>query len=221
MQRDYDTQVRVKMNFAHSEYRQGLEVFRRDHSRVTRANNFSLGKFQMSVLHPPVGWASHPENFGVVRCSAFFTSQDLERQRDDNCPEGWHGGYKHKQLMYGGCSGCRQRRIDKQVNHLSEFWDRMRTVGQAMALSGELDVVTDGEIDDKKVVDLYHTLLSHCLEQEVPAYRILGGPWGQDGHGHIFSDSSFPNWGAHEPPVVVDVWSLTPAVVELQQMGRD
>ena len=86
----------------------------------------------------------------------------------------------------------------------------MRTVGQAMALSGEIDVLTDGEIDDKKVEDLYYHSLSGCLVQEEPAYDVLSGAWGVDGGGHVIGDSSFPNWGAHPPPDVVDVWSVGP-----------
>jgi hypothetical protein len=212
MVRGYETQVRVKDRFARSEYREACERFSRVYTRTAVGSTFELGKYQMSVLWAPSAWCQPPQNGAydrpTVQNALNWTSFHQKRQKMRECVEGWHNGVKHDKLPDGSCSGCIQVMIDRQVRRLGPFWTQMRNAGQAMALSGELDVLTDGDIDDKKVENLYLSLLTSCHMQEVPAYQVFGQAWGVDEYGHTFSEQSFPNWGAHEAPSVTDVWHL-------------
>lgn len=209
--RDYPTQVRVRNSYVLSEYRVAVELFQRMHSRTARRTGFKLGKAQMSSLLVTSRWAFTPPVAGCTKRKENCSGTGVYLSSTGRC-------FRHVRGPHC-CPACEERQLDRQVRQLSGFWNRMRTVGQAMALSGELPVLTDGEIDDKKVEDLYYHSLASCESQEEPAYDVLVGAWGVDGFGHVFGDSSFPNWGAHPPPLVYDVWGLPPAAaIELSHV---
>ena len=221
IRRDYDTQVRVKQSLARSEYCVARERLLSLRPRTARRTGFTMGKFQMSSVRPLFGW----RGWRPVPTALETTMQKCCQWLDRECGvlravEGrYRSGLLHKVISEGVCSGCLEKYTNRQVRELSPFWNRMRTVGQAMALSGELDVLTEGgEIDDKKVEELYYHSLSNCLVQEEPASDVLPGAWGVDGNGHIIGDSSFPNWGAHPPPVTDGVWDQAP--VEAIELGH-
>jgi len=210
IRRDYDTQVRVKQSLAKSEYCVAREKLLQLRPRTARRSGFTMGKFQMVAVRPQRWWGTSvretPLQLTMQRCI-----RDWENSVVDTQDGIYRSGILHREVSPGVCSGCLEKYTDRQVRLLSPFWDRMRTVAGIQLASGELDVCgKDGQIDDRKVQSLYYSSLSNCLVQEEPAYDVLSGAWGVDGSGHVVGDSSFPNWGAHPPPVTDGVWGQAP-----------